>query len=190
MLQNTWLPRQSYKEISEVCGYDIWDHYREHSRNSGYLRLNRRIKRPYMEEMERIAHECGMRFYVSDADFKERSDGGCCCGLPESWNWSRGQLCHALQLAKKNGRVTWPEMAEHLGYADTFGWRHAQGYNQNSQERRAMFLGKTMYDFLRWNWNSPENGQSPYRFYNGVLKPVERDENGDLVYEWDESRAG
>ena len=43
---------------------------------------------------------------------------------------------------------------------------------------------------LSWVVESPENGQSPYRFYNGVLKPVERDENGDLVYEWDESRAG
>ena len=125
-----------------------------------------------------------MRFYVSDAHWKELSDGGCCCGLPETWNYSKGQLCQALQIAKKTGSVRWSDIEPHLTYTDTFSYRRALGLNTMSDEKRSKYFGRTMTEFIRWNWNSPEVVQSPYQFYDGVLVPIEKDEHGDLVYEW------
>lgn len=180
--------RENFKAISDVVGHDIVDFYAKNSHGSGYLRLNRRIKEPYVRRMREIAHECGMRFYVSDAHFKEASDGTCCCGLPESWNFSRCHFAEALQRCKRNGSVTFSEFSDGIEYLD-FGWGDAEGYNTGSVEKRAKFDGMSMKDYLRYLWNNPRQGQSPYRMFEGVMKPSGRDGNGDLIYEYDQSRT-
>jgi DNA repair photolyase len=181
---------KNYKRISDLVGYDIRAFYKQHSRGAGYLRLNRAIKRRYIDQMQEVAHASGMRFFVSDAHYKERSDGGCCCGVPEEWNYSRGQLLSAVLIAKETGLVRFSDISAELDYADTSGFRRAQGYNSQSEEKRAKFWGKSMKDFLRWNWNSPRNAQGPYYFYGGILVPDGTDENGDVVYKYDYDRAG
>lgn len=75
--------------------------YKKYSCSTGYLRLNRHIKEPFIRNMKNKCEEVGMRFYVSDAHFKELCCNGSCCGLPADWNYSRGQWCEALQIAKK-----------------------------------------------------------------------------------------
>lgn len=175
--------------MSREAGYNMLLFYKKQSRGAGYLRLNRNIKKRYIDEMEEAATTNGMKFYVSDADFKERSANGCCCGLNEEWNYSRGQFCQALVLCRRNGRVRWEEIAAELEYAKTFLWKQASGYNCNSSERRAQFDKHTMYDYIRWLWNNPTAGQSPYKMYGGIMKPADKDEEGNLIYEYDESRA-
>ena len=91
-----WLPK-----MNELCGFDIMAFYKKYSVQHGYLRLNRKIKEPFFNNMRDTCLEVGMRFYVSDAHFKEMCANGSCCGLPTNWNYSRGQFCEALQIAKK-----------------------------------------------------------------------------------------
>jgi len=173
--------------FAELCGFDLFDFYRKYSSAQGYLRLNRNIKRPFMHKMRDLCDELGMRFYVSDAHFKELCHNGSCCGLPPSWNYSRGQFCEALQLCKKNGVVTYTEIAPdieslHNGYL----WGRASGYNANSSEKRAQFYGMSMANYLRWLWNNPQAGQSPYKMFEGIMRPSGRDENGDIIYMYNE----
>ena len=174
--------------FNELCGFDFMAFYLKYSPQSGYLRLNRNVKRPFIEKMKAICDEVGMRFYVSDAHFKEMCANGCCCGLPENFNYSRGQFCHALHLCKENGTVRYseikPEIDKLLG---GFSWASATAYNTQNAEKRAKFDGMTMADYMRWLWNSPSAGQSPYNMFEGVMAPVGRDENGDLIYKYDGS---
>jgi DNA repair photolyase len=181
--------REILPTMSREAGFNLLPFYKKHSNRAGYLRLNREVKRKYVDEMEQAATEHGMRFYVSDADFKERSTNGCCCGLSEDWNYTRGQFCHAIHLCRKNGRVTWVEIEPDLSYAKTFLWKQAAGYNCNSSERMAQFDRHTMYDYIRWLWNNPTAGQSPYKMYGGVMKPVDKDKDGNLIYEYDKTRT-
>ena len=180
--------REKYHTMSQLSGFDLIKFYKRYSYSSGYLRLNRNIKRPYVNEMDRICKETGMRFYVSDAHFKERCHNGSCCGLDESWNYSRGQNCQALMIAKKEGLVQWKDISSDMEYAKKFNWMGAKGYNTTTTARRAKFWGMTMYDYLRWAWNNPNSGQSPYKMFEGVLKPKGKDENGDYIYILDKSR--
>ena len=53
-------------------------------------------KIPVFDTVEQAAKESGVRFHISDAHFKERNCTGSCCGLPESWNYSRGQFRLAI----------------------------------------------------------------------------------------------
>jgi DNA repair photolyase len=182
--------KDSYRRLSEQTGYDVAQFYRRNSAGSGYLRLNRELKRRYIDELEAACREVGMRFFVSDAHFKERCDGGSCCGIPQHWRWSRGQLTEAAQIAKALGEVSWSDIADHLGFTKGFEWSLAQGFNTGTVEREAQHYGVSMYDWIRMIWNSPERGQSPYRIFGGVLVPVRRDDQGDLVYQYVGDRQG
>ncbi len=188
MEMRTPTARDKYAQMSNVAGYDMVEFYKKYSYGNGYLRLNRNVKRHYVDEMENACKESGIRFYVSDAHFKERCANGSCCGLPESWNYSKGQFCESLMIAKKRGETKWTDISKNLEYAKGFEWGKACGYNATSSERRAKFYGMTMYDYLRWVWNNPNSGQSPYRMFEGILRPEGKDENGDIVYIFDETR--
>ena len=70
-----------------------------------------------------------------------------------------------------------------------YPWGRATGYNANSSEKRAHFEGMTMAQYMRWLWNNPQAGQSPYRMFEGVMRPEGEDENGDLIYHYDASKT-
>jgi len=182
-----------YPLLSKTVGFDIVQFYRERSNSSGYLRLNRDYKRPLVNQMQAVCEMHGIRFYVSDAHFKERCHNGSCCGLDESWNYSRGQIGEALVRARKRyeetgvGRVTWSgDIAPDLqGIVGDVIYQRACGYNTNSSEGRAKFFDLTLFDEMHHDWNHPNTAASPYRQHGGILKPVGLDENGDVIYEYD-----
>lgn len=175
--------KEHYQVISECCGFDVVDFYRKHSGGSGYLRLNRKIKQPYVEKMQNLTHDLGMRFYVSDAHFKECSDNCCCCALNSDWQYSRGHFGAALQVAKRQGSVRWSDIEKDMYFLE-FPWERADGFNTFSSEAKAMFGGMTMKDYLHYLWNNPKRGQSPYKAFAGVLVPDGYDENKDIIYRY------
>lgn len=136
--------------------------------------------------MKELCDELGMRFYVSDAHFKECSNNCCCCALDKNWDYSRGNFSGALQIAKKHGRVHWKDIEKDMYFLD-FERNKAVGFNTNTSEARAKYAGMTMKDYLHYLWNSPKAGQSPYKIFEKVLKPVGFDENNDIIYEYDNS---
>lgn len=174
-----------YDIISECCGFDIVDFYRKYSNGSGYLRLNRKVKEKYVRNMQELCHKLGMRFYVSDAHFKECCDNCSCCALPPEWDYSRGNFSGALQIAKRCGEVRWSDIEGDMYYLN-FPLVKAQGFNINSSENKAKFEGMSMKDYLRYLWNNPKRGQSPYKLFERVLKPDGLDENGDIIYKYNE----
>jgi len=182
------LLRARLDQMSRLAGFDIFALYKACG-GAGYLRLNRKVKRPFVDQMEVAARAAGLRFYVSDAHFKERCDNGSCCGLPPSWNYSRGQFCEALMIAKAVGTVRWSQIAAGLGYARDFLWRQADGFNTNSADARTARWGKTMFDVIHDEWNSPGSGHSPLGMYGGILAPAGRDDAGDVIYRYDPTRA-
>lgn len=184
--------KRGWRIMSKLAGFDIEAFYKTHStrggmKNTGYMRLNREVKRPFIDEMEAAAREAGIRFYVSDADFKERCAGGSCCGVPDDWSWSRGQITQALLIAKERGEVHWSDIRDGLDY--TVGQRfRSNKINSGDVVQAAPWYSFTLYEFLRYHWNHPESFKSPYRYFDGVMRPDRVDENGDVVYVYDPSR--
>lgn len=179
--------KEHYKVLSEAVGFDIVEFYQRYSNGSGYLRLNRKIKEKYIKNMQELCHKLDMRFYVSDAHFKETCDNCCCCALPPSWDYSRGNFSAALQIAKKTGEVRWSDIEGDMYYLSGIPYGKAQGFNCNSSENRAKFKGMSMKDYLHYLWNAPKNGQAPYKLFEKVLIPNGFDDNGDIIYKYNES---
>lgn len=179
--------KEHYDVISECAGFDIVDFYRKYSSGSGYLRLNRKVKEKYIQNMQELCHKLGLRFYVSDAHFKETCDNCCCCALPPEWDYSRGNFSAALQIAKRTGEVRWSDIEGDMYYLN-FPAVRAAGCQiaRSSQEVFAKFSGMTMKEFLRYLWNNPKRGQSPYHLFERVLMPTGYDENGDVIYKYNQ----
>ena len=189
MEQRSKVLKEKAPIFNKECGFDLFEFYRKYSYSSGYLRLNRKVKKPFIENMKNLCDELGIRFYVSDAHFKELCCNGSCCGLPADWNYSHGQFCEALQLCKKNGSVRFSEISKDIEELHQYPWRSANGFNCNSSEKRAHYAGMTMAMYMRWLWNNPQAGQSPYTMFEGVMKPQGKDENGDIIYIYDKERT-
>lgn len=171
--------------FNELCGFDLFAFYKKYSCGVGYLRLNKNIKKPFFDRMKAACDEYKMRFYVSDAHWKDMCHNGSCCGLPESWNYSRGQFGEALQIAKKNGIVRYSDIRDDIDtlFSD-FDIGRAVGFNMNSSEKRAHFYGLSTADYMRWLWNNPQAGQNLYKMFEGIVQPCGKDENGDIIYKY------
>lgn len=183
-------------KLSELCGFDLMALYKKYSVAQGYLRLNRKIKKPFVENMKNLCDEIGMRFYVSDAHFKEMCCNGSCCGLPADWNYSHGQFCEALQICKAKGVCYYSDIENDINQLHQYDWGRAVGFNANSSEKRAQFWGMSMANYMRWLWNNPQAGQSPYKMFEGVMQPMtnekgefERDGAGNLIYVYHKERT-
>jgi len=174
--------KDRYKQMSEIIGYDIWDYYRKNSSGAGYYRLNYFVKKPFMEKMSALCDKIGLRFYVSDANHKEKCHNGSCCGLPESWNYCRGQFTEALMIAKKTGRVEFSQISKYLDMFKKIPWTRTTGYNVLNSESRALRQNQSLYDFIREIWNTPNAHRSPYKYFGGILIPKKLDANGDVIY--------
>lgn len=174
-----------YAEMSKTTGFDIHKYYMENSKQHGYKRLNRAIKAPIIHEMREYAHSLGMRFHVSDAFCRECNDACNCCGVPPEWNVSQtGNIGQAIITARENGEVHFSDIAEGINKYFNFPWVGATGYNTGTNKARALNFDTTMAQYLRDNWNSPGKGTSPAKGYGGILRPVGKDGNGDVVYKF------
>jgi len=184
--------KQRYKEMSEIVGYDLWEFYRRHSKGSGYRRLNYEIKRPFVEEMEEECKKVGLKFWVSDAHHKERSCTGSCCGLPDDdyfSNYAHCQFTEAIVMAKRNGEVRFSDITQfNHKYLEEVMWGSAEGLNQGTSRARNVNKYRTLYDFMRTQWNSPKKANSPYKYFNGVLVPTGIDDRGDVIYTFNKEK--
>jgi len=182
--------REKLKVMSRAAGFDYLGFYKANSYGSGYLRLNRNVKRAFVDQMQAAAHGSGMRFYVSDAHFKERSDDSNCCGLGPEHASSTGQFTQALLLCKRTGRATWDDISSggQMDHLRDVPWKRATGFNTRGTQARARFIDHSMLDFMRWLWNNPSAGQSPYTMFEGVMRPDGTDDNGNIVYVYDADR--
>lgn len=91
------------------------------------------------------------------------------------------------KIAKKSPDKTvyWNDVCKDIeGLVSQFQWGRADGFNCNSSEKRAKFDGMTMADYMRYLWNNPQNGQSPYKLFEGALIPAGKDLNGNLIYKY------
>lgn len=92
-------------------------------------------------------------------------------------------------IAKQKGFVEWNDIkGDVVSLHSNTPWSKAEGFNTNSCEKRAKFAEMSMADYMRWLWNNPQAGQSPYKLFEGVLVPARKDKEGNFIYEFNGKR--
>lgn len=92
-----------------------------------------------------------------------------------------------MQIAKKRPDkiVKWTDINKDIdSLVSGFKWAGASGFNCLSSEKRAKFDGMTMAEYMKYLWNNPQSGQSPYKLFEGALIPAGKDEEGNLIYKY------
>jgi len=181
--------RRKYDAMSKLCGFDIYEYYRKMSpKQSGYLRLNYKLKEKYLRPIKEECERLGLRLHVSDAHHKELSCTGSCCGLPDDGsalsNYQKSQFTNAIVIARKNGTVKFSDMEGEFDWLKSFKLTKAIGMNMGTSHNAIKKKDLTMFDFMRNCWNNPKSAKSPYRYFGGALTPIDTDENGDLIYKY------
>jgi len=176
--------KKRYEQMNEVLGFNVYDYYKYLSRGSmgGYRRLNPYTKATHVEKVYKLARKLGMRFACSDAHFKELNDTGCCCGLDNSWNWTRGQFTNALIIARKCGQVCWKDIEKDTEWERL--WRFSEVRNCGDWKR---YRRHKLWDcrIAKKNiWNDPNDINSPYRYFEGRMLPDKLDEDGNVIYKY------
>lgn len=98
------------------------------------------------------------------------------------------EWCEALQIARKNGTVRYSDVRKDIeSLLSTSKWELS--LNTGCSTNRAKFKGMSVADYMRYLWNNPQCGQSPYKLFYGVLKPAGTDEEGNLIYQYDNAKT-
>jgi len=177
--------KKRYAAMSKIVGYDLYDFYMKNSPQHGYKRLAAGIKRPQMRAMQNLTESLGLRFYVSDAAGRQYCHGSNCCGVPPEWKSQEAHFGKAVLIAQANGEVHFADIQK--GIDKLFGkfeWIAAKHFNTGTNRARAKFWNISMAEWIRWVWNHPKAGASPYKMYGKILVPNGVDKNGDVVYRY------
>jgi len=194
------LLQKNLERISKIIGVDVHEFYRNLSptERGTYMRLNWDVKERIMKRIYIKCRLLGLQINISDPDFKELNDSGCCCGLPsehpnpEMTNWSRGQLTELIRLVRagywgSEGRVkdlTFEDIESRVAN----NWFEESRYLKDSIKYWNTDFSKTKAghktEFIH-SWNNLRSPDNPYNHYHGLLKPVKIDEKRKmLIYEY------
>lgn len=186
----TFRLKQRYKQISKLLGYDISRFYNLNSSQLGYKRLNKALKKPYIERLIGLCSKYSLKLYISDPHFKELSHHGSCCGLPEREpfiNYSHAQLLELIKYMQKNNKqtISWSEYLEL--FKEDFEWQNnimaGESHNFGDANRHKLRKNQTILDYNKCLWNNPNSLNSPFKYFEGLFKPLKLDKNRDIIYE-------
>ena len=185
--------KKRYRHMSDVLGFNIVEFYKKLSVHPTYLRLNRKIKKPYVIHMRDLSHKNNMTFHVSDPHFKELGDHGCCCGIPATKNkhfanYCKGQLTEVITKAKNvpQKEIKIDDILKDLEWAKEID--AGKPFNFGSAHGHRVRRHLTLYDFFKNSWNNPNSGKSPYKYFTGKMKPVRLDKNKNIIYKYEEGK--
>jgi len=189
--------KQRYHDMSQILGFDMNKFFKMGSYSSGgYLRLNRNIKWPYVRKLYAACKKLGLGFYTSDPSYKELSESGCCCGIPydhETFgNYAKAQYTELIVEARRRAlqgdmmELTWEDYST-KGIGLNWGKEiNANRFFPVGIDREDRWLNKylNIYDYLRQRWNNPNRKSSPYKYFEGKLKPIRVDGDNNVVYQY------
>jgi len=178
------ISKENLAIINRLAGFDVMKFYIKYSPGGASpYRLNRKIKRKFVDEVEGICQDSGVKFSVGDRHFKERNH-------TDFDNYDEthcsGQFAYAASFCRAKGRVRWRDIEKDMEHL--VGVRYS-GINHEKAERRARFHSFDLKDYMHYLWNNPKEYCSPYRLFEGVLKPARLDSDGNVVYKFNTERA-
>lgn len=196
--------KKRYNWLGKIMGVsDLHKYYVALSpkERGGYMRLNRKVKEPFMKQIYAFCIKNDLVCGVSDPDFKELNTSGSCCGMPDSYpknrkleNWTKNQLTYYLKCARQKYHKTGESVCLH--FEDVYGEEkgeksafldeayladdHIQTMVQSSAARSQLTLRR----ILRRAWNNLRSPANPSNYFHGKILPIGVDGAGDLIYKY------
>lgn len=140
-----------------------------------------------MHSVRDEAHKHGMTVGVSDPVWKQLSDVGCCCGIkpddPVFGNWERENATNALITARDSANKLISLSAIVPPWANEVKLGNMVNMGAGPlvvHDKRHM----TWEDHLYYTWNNPSVQRSAMNYFQGAIRPHEKDADGNWVYKY------
>lgn len=177
--------KRMWKEIEKISGYPLRRFYKETSLFGSCLRSSRAWKEDFTYAIYEEVKSLGMSFGISDPQFKELNDFGCCCGIDPNdkifGGWQRKQATNALLKAKETGcTVCSKDIVPEWSKKYMMNKMVCMTGPKNIYKKAT----KTWADKLRETWNDLESPRGTLNYFEGALIPDHRDEEGDLHFKF------
>jgi hypothetical protein len=179
--------RSKWENLEEISGLPLKQIYRNFGRQA-CTRPSYMWTEQIMHSIHEEAHKCGLTVGVSDPAWKQLTDVGCCCGIkpddPVFGNWERENATNALMNARDTGQYMYlkdivPPWAYLNSISGICAYQATAG-PLNVYNRRHT----TWADFLKETWNELKKERSPLNYFQGAIVPIDRDEDGNVVYQY------
>ena len=106
----------------------------------------------------------------------------CCCGVPEDWNYFKGQMTAAI-VKSQNGEIAFDDLFPEVEFYKSVWFRAA--FHPQSQEKYVMekYKNFSLFDFAQLRWNKLKKAGSHIQIYTGgVYRPCRINASGNVVY--------
>jgi DNA repair photolyase len=178
--------RWKWRLLDKYCGYSLKEQYRKFGRLQACTRPSYLWTENIMHSVRNVAHSSRMVLGVSDPVWKQLTDVGCCCGIPPNdpvfGNWEPENATEALRRGRDEGGE--------ICFADI-----CPPWASSKRLSEMINLGagpKTLYakrhdtwsDKLREIWNDPSSERGPMNYFQGALRIVGTDSDGNLIYKY------
>lgn len=176
------MTKDNLETIDLLTGFDQNEFYKTFTSNKGSpLRLNRNIKRDIINEVEELCIMNKIQFTVGDRHFKERSQIDISNNQTER---CKGQFAQAASICRINGIVKWEDISWDMQH-----FENVKTYLFNEKcETTSQFFDFSIKDYFHYLWNNPNESRSPYKIFEGIMIPFDKDTNGDLIYKYNKER--
>jgi DNA repair photolyase len=192
--------RKRFSWMGQVMGTkDLQKYYSKlsPSERGGYMRLNRKVKEPYVKMIYKFCTEHNLVCGISDPDFKELNTSGSCCSLPDSYpknpllqNWTKNQLTYHLKSMRQEYHRSGKLLT--LGFNDVYKdesyFTDPSLTHDHVSEVGMPMAARTMRTYrhiLIKHWNNLNSPANPRNYLHGKLMPIGVDSEGDLVYRYE-----
>lgn len=175
--------KKRYEHMERVLDIPLRKIYSQFGKKEPCMRPSYKWTEGIMKAIKQEAKKENMNIGVSDPVWAELGEEICCCGIPEDdpvfGNYEK-QTAKKM-VVEKPKRITvdeiippWAKIVKKdqlcnpgAGPTNLYGRRHT-----------------TWADNLRETWNNLEYSRGPTKYFQGAVKPIDKDKNGDLVYKY------
>ncbi len=178
--------KPKWDAVEKITGIPYWEIYRKFGKKLPCNRASYIWTEQIMFAIHKAAKKREMFIGVSDPLWKQLNDGGCCCGIPPTdpvfGNWQRESATNQLVEARDTGKLLCPQDVIPKWALIT---KADQMYRPAIGPSGATFRQYFMWgDKMQEQWNDLTCERGPLQYFQGALRPVERKENGDMVFKY------
>jgi len=164
------------RKINSIVGYDLKFEYKK----LGAKLIGREYVLPAKTKLENLSNivnymkSCKMQYCFADNDLQYLGDSECCCGIDNIngfENWFRHNIALAVHRGYRKGNI------EYSLISKEWAPRGSIRMFLNSKCRintNRLYKLKSMKDFIKHKWNTPNSVNSPTEFYNVAVNKKQR----------------
>jgi len=175
-----------WKEIEKITKVPILQIYKRFGKTQACIRPHYKWTETIMHNIHDYCKSLGWNIGVSDPVWKQLSECGSCCAIPENHkvfgNWQTENATNQLMLARDKGKlISAKDITPEWAYKTKSDKLYHPGVGPTVRYKRKH---ETWADKLFNVWTDLTRERGPLQYFQGALLPFKKLTNGDILFKY------